>query len=114
MSYYLNILPEHDSGGSPPPPPGSPPPGGSGVAIRAQGLQSLVLGFSFGITLMILLVILRLWPNAFPTIFSNMGFFESAMAAFFTGFIGGSLTGIIYNLFVARRLNLFGLEDSAD
>lgn len=120
MPSRLGITPTSaGSGGSgaPPPPPPNPEddPNFRGVSLRSQGLLTLAFGFATGIAFMLFFWLIRSYAT--PTgvvrdfvmqVNPNLGL------SFLLGFLGGTLLAAVYNLLVVRRLNLFGLESSAD
>jgi hypothetical protein len=107
-------------------PPGSGAHGGSGggteddpnfprQALRSQGLLAIAFGFALGITFMIFFGIFNRLPELAP--FVEKAFWENFANLWFSflyGFVCGTILAVIYNLLVLRRLNLFGLESSAD
>ncbi|GEM_PF-1782360 len=108
------------------PPPGGGATGGSGggteddpnfprQALRSQGLLAIAFGFALGITFMIFFAIFNRLPELAP--FVEKAFwtdFDHLWFSFLYGFVCGTILAVIYNLLVLRRLNLFGLESSAD
>ncbi|MDZ7288917.1 MAG: hypothetical protein ONB44_03985 [candidate division KSB1 bacterium] len=114
MASQLDIAPEGTTGG-----------GGSGggpedprspqIVLRSQGLLALAFGFALGITFMIFFGIFRLFgapAEALKEFVAHVN--PNLWLSFLYGFIGGTVVAAIYNLLVVRRLNLFGLESSAD
>ena len=97
---------------------GGPPeddPSFPGVALRSQGLLTLAVGLAMGVTFMLLFWLIRAYgtPTGVVRDFV-MHINPNIWFSFLLGFLGGTLLAAIYNLLVVRRLNLFGLESSAD
>jgi hypothetical protein len=112
MPSQLDIAPEGSSpgGGG-----GGGPEGGGGsrgFVQRTEGLLSLAFGLALGVALIALVWLLREYApaNGAPDIVTRYDYWQ----VFIVGLIGGTIISAIYNFLVVRRLNLFGLESSAD
>jgi hypothetical protein len=113
MPSQLEIAPEGQTGGG-----GT---GGGGpeddhrspqAFLRTQGLLALAFGFALALALVIFFWLIR----AFPPTAEVGNFFRqfNLWFIFLFGLIVGTIMSGVYNLLVVRRLNLFGLESSAD
>ncbi len=92
-------------------------PGFARVALRSQGLLTLAFGFALGLAFMLLFVLVR--EMGTPTPAGIVATFVAQInpnlwLSFLAGFLSGTLLAAVYNLLVVRRINLFGLESSAD
>ncbi|NIR52817.1 MAG: hypothetical protein GWN00_37970 [Aliifodinibius sp.] len=111
MQSFLYVSPEPTEGGT-----GGGPeddPRFPRVAFRAQGFMSVAFGFALGLTFLAFLGILhiiKLPTDALEPFIAS----ANPWLIFIFGFIAGTLISGIYNILVIRRLNLFGLEHSAD
>ncbi len=115
MPSQLDIAPEGSTpggggGGGPEDDPRSPQ-----IVLRTQGLLTLAVGFALGAAFVVLFLLIRMFgaPTGAVADFvrdvnPNLWF------SFLAGFVGGTVMAAVYNLLVVRRLNLFGLESSAD
>ncbi len=115
MNSLLNVSAEgQSSGGSP----GGGPeddPNFRGVALRAQGLLTLACGFALGIAFMLFFWLIRSFGTPTGVVRDFVDHVNPNLwFSFLLGFLGGTLLAAVYNLLVVRRVNLFGLESSAD
>lgn len=85
------------------------------IILRSQGLLALAYGVALGLTFMIFFGFFRLigTPSGALSLFvADLRL--NLWMSFIYGFIGGVAIAVVYNILVVRRLNLFGLEGSAD
>jgi hypothetical protein len=113
MQSLLNVAPEESTpkpGGGPEDDPGFPR-----VALRSQGLLTLAFGFALGVAFMLLFWFIRTFGAPIGAVADFVSQINPNLwLSFLYGFVGGTVMSAIYNYLVVRRLNLFGLESSAD
>lgn len=98
------------SGGGPEDDPRSPQ-----IIARTQGVLALAFGFALGVAFMVLFWLIRTFgapTGAVADFVRDLN--PNLWLSFLFGFIGGTIAAAIYNFLVLRRLNLFGLDSSAD
>jgi len=76
---------------------------------------ALAFGFALGVAFMALFWLIRTFgapTGAVADFVRDLN--PNLWLSFLFGFIGGTIAAAIYNFLVVRRLNLFGLDSSAD
>jgi len=90
-------------------------PGFVRVALRSQGLLTLALGMAMGLAFMVFFGLVRELGAPTGAVADFVAEINPNLwLSFVAGFVGGTILAAVYNLLVVRRLNLFGLESSAD
>jgi hypothetical protein len=86
------------------------------IILRSQGLLAMAFAFAMGITFMIFFGIFHISGIAAPSaaLEDFVSDLQRIWLSFIYGFMGGLGIAVVYNLFVIRQLNLFGLESRAD
>jgi len=112
MPSQLDIAPEGTGGAGSG---GGGPEGGGGsrgFVQRTEGFLTLAFGFALGLALVVLFWLINKYgpDGAVKEFVAKI----NLVYAFLYGFVAGTITSAIYNLLVVRRINLFGLESSAD
>jgi hypothetical protein len=88
------------------------------TVAKQQGFLAIAFGLALGLTLIILYLILRIptipvsIAGILPTFWASV--FLSIVLYFTSGLIIGTVIGVIYNLLLYKRFNLFGLDHTLD